>query len=171
MSVEFAILFVISSFLSSKEETFLVVGRRHAGDEQSTYDAENCALLGYQLKAKKILGFFTLEDGLSRNVGKEYYYTLGNSPEEGCSRLLHSGSLQSDTAHSADKSVLELRICDELYTDFAITSALLSENNCFNVLFVINSCLCSVRSQRNYNIWNEFMQSQQQTSLSFHSKK
>jgi len=47
MSVEFAILFVISSFLSSKEETFLVVGRRHAGDEQSTYDAENCALLGY----------------------------------------------------------------------------------------------------------------------------
>jgi hypothetical protein len=47
MSVEFTILFIISDFLSLKNETFLVVGRRQVGDEQSTWDAENCALLGY----------------------------------------------------------------------------------------------------------------------------
>jgi len=30
---------------------------------------------------------------------------------------------------------------EEFYTDFVITSALLSGNNCFNMLFVINYCL------------------------------
>jgi hypothetical protein len=45
--VEFIILFVISNFLSLKNESFLVVGRREAGDEQSTCGVENCALLGY----------------------------------------------------------------------------------------------------------------------------
>ena len=41
MSAEFTVLFVFSDFLPLKKEKFLVVGRRHAGDEQSTCYAEN----------------------------------------------------------------------------------------------------------------------------------
>ena len=132
-----------------QKETFLVVGRREAGVEHSTCDAENCALLGYQLESKKILGFLPLKMDFSETSVRNYHYTLGNSPEESCSRLLRSGSLQSDTTRSAEKNVLELRICDEIYTDFSITSALLSENIWFNVLIVINCCLWSGRNQGN----------------------
>jgi hypothetical protein len=149
MSVKFSILFVIPNFLSLKKETYLLVARRQAGDEQSTCDAENCALLDCYLESKKILGFFTLKDGFPETSVRNYHYKLRNSPEKGSSCLLRGGSLQSNTTRNADKSVPVLRICDEIYTDFTFTSALLLEKNSCNVLFVICCCLWTVRSQGN----------------------
>jgi len=66
-------------------------------------DNEIYALLGYYAASGVslpafFLDFMTLEDGtdrLSRNVGKNYHYTLCNNPEELRSRLPRGGSLKS----------------------------------------------------------------------------